>query len=145
MTTYTLKFENAAIATHETYDAAAAHLEDCVSEAEAGSVEADETQYEIVKDDDEPRDDTYTHIDTYHLDTDGRTAVYNLDEDETRAWGAYEDEGVEAEDHGEFRRALKAELQQVANELCKPLEVHADGTGIDAQDWIATVLVPDDE
>lgn len=69
---------------------------------------------------------------------------YQLNETESRAWGAYEADGVEAEDGGEFRRAIKAELQDIADERGREIEVFADGGGLDCQDWVVTVITPDE-
>ena len=82
----------------------------------------------------------YDYIDEFHLNT--NVGAYFMDEDESERWGAYEDDGVEAEDLGEFRRGLKKELQAIADEHDKSIGIYADGDGIGAQDWLCTVLEP---
>lgn len=65
---------------------------------------------------------------------------YQMDEDESRAWGAYQGDGVEAEDGGAFRRDLTAELYEVACRCHRSIEVFACGEPIDAQDWTVAVI-----
>lgn len=66
--------------------------------------------------------------------------VYQMDASESEAWGAYKGDGVEAEDLGDFRRALISELRDVAAKNGRDIEVFADGEPLGAEDWICTVV-----
>jgi hypothetical protein len=65
---------------------------------------------------------------------------YTLTEDESDRWGANAGEGCEAEDKGDYRRAVRQELQAVADAQEEQIEITVCDR--DGNDWIADVICP---
>ena len=77
-----------------------------------------------------------------HIDADNFVTpnYYMLDEDDSDRWGANAGDGCEADDSGEYRRALRAELQILADAMGKSIEIAV--CDHDGNIWTADQLEP---
>ena len=78
-----------------------------------------------------------------HIDADcfANPVCYMLTEEDSDRWGANAGEGCEADDCGEYRRALRRELQEYCDAIGKPVEIHVCND--DGDSWVADQLVPE--
>ena len=82
--------------------------------------------------------DNASHI---NADCFANPRYYVLSEDDSDRWGANAGEDCEAEDCGEYRRALRRELQEYANALGKSVEIVV--CDHDGNYWVTDQIVPE--
>ena len=67
-----------------------------------------------------------------------KQTTITLSPEESLAWGAYEADGRETDDGGEYRREMIRRLAKDAGGL--DVHVYASGAPVDAEDWLLTVI-----